>query len=50
MDNAKTLESELQSAMSTCFTIEDVKQITIPTLLVKGERSPPISILSADSN
>jgi non-heme chloroperoxidase len=40
MDNAKTLESELQSAMSTCFTIEDVKQITIPTLLVKGELSP----------
>ena len=36
MDNAKTLESELQSAMSTCFTI-DVKQITIPTLLVKGD-------------
>ena len=41
MDNAKSLESELQSAMSTSFTIEDVKQVTtIPTLLVKGELSP----------
>ncbi len=41
MDNARSLESELQSAMSTSFTIEDVKQITaIPTLLVKGELSP----------
>jgi hypothetical protein len=41
MDNAKTIESELESAMSTSFTTEDVKQITtIPTLLVKGELSP----------
>lgn len=41
MDNAKSLESELESAMSTSYTIEDVKQITtIPTLLVKGELSP----------
>src|SRR5918999_1135231 len=41
MDNAKSLESELQSARSTSFTTEDVKQITtIPTLLVKGELSP----------
>jgi len=42
IDNAKSLESELESAMSTSFTIEDVKQIgtTIPTLLVKGELSP----------
>jgi non-heme chloroperoxidase len=40
-DNAKSLESELESAMSTSYTIEDVKQITtIPTLLVKGELSP----------
>jgi pimeloyl-ACP methyl ester carboxylesterase len=41
MDNAKSLESELESTMSTFFTVEDVKQITaIPTLLVKGELSP----------
>jgi non-heme chloroperoxidase len=41
MDNAKSLESELESTMSTSFTTEDVKQITaIPTLLVKGELSP----------
>src|ERR687890_481930 len=41
IDNAKSLESELESAMSTSFTIEDVKQITtIPTPLVKGELSP----------
>lgn len=39
--NAETLEGELESAMSTSFTTEDVKQITtIPTLLVKGELSP----------
>jgi non-heme chloroperoxidase len=41
IDNAKSLESELESAMSTSYTNEDVKQITtIPTLLVKGELSP----------
>jgi non-heme chloroperoxidase len=41
IDNAKSLESELESAMSTSYTIEDVKQITtIPTLRVKGELSP----------
>jgi pimeloyl-ACP methyl ester carboxylesterase len=41
MDNAKSLESELESAMSTSFTTQDVKKITtIPTLLVKGELSP----------
>ena len=41
MDNAKTLESDLESMLSASFTIEDVKQITtIPTLLVKGELSP----------
>jgi non-heme chloroperoxidase len=40
-DNARSLESELESAMSTSFTTEDVKQLTtIPTLLVKGELSP----------
>jgi non-heme chloroperoxidase len=42
IDNARSLESELESSMSTSFTTEDVKQITttIPTLLVKGEFSP----------
>jgi non-heme chloroperoxidase len=41
IDNAKSLESELESAMSTSFTTHDVKKITtIPTLLVKGELSP----------
>jgi non-heme chloroperoxidase len=41
IDNAKSLESELESSMSTSFTTEDVKQLTtIPTLLVKGELSP----------
>jgi hypothetical protein len=42
MDNAKSLESELESAMSTSFTIEDVKEIittTIPALLVNRELS-----------
>jgi non-heme chloroperoxidase len=42
IDNAKSLESELESTTSTSFTTEDVKHIktTIPTLLVKGELSP----------
>jgi pimeloyl-ACP methyl ester carboxylesterase len=41
MDNAETVESELESATSTSYTIKDVKQITtIPTLLIKGELSP----------
>ena len=40
MDNAKSLEGELEFAMPSSFTTEDVKQITIPTLLVKGELSP----------
>jgi non-heme chloroperoxidase len=41
IDNTKSLESELEYAMLTSYTIEDVKQITtIPTLLVKGELSP----------
>src|SRR3712207_2408259 len=41
IDNAKSLASELESTLSTSFTVRDVKQITtIPTLLVKGELSP----------
>src|ERR687896_702278 len=48
-DNAKSLESELESAMSTSFTIEDVKQITaIPTLQVKGELSPKLFLRIVD--
>jgi non-heme chloroperoxidase len=49
MDNAKSLESELESAMSTSFTIEDVKQITrIPILLVNGELSPKLFLRTVD--
>ncbi|HEX6281738.1 MAG TPA: alpha/beta hydrolase [Nitrososphaera sp.] len=42
MDNAKSLEGELESAHPPFFTTEDVKQIIaiIPTLLVKAELSP----------
>jgi non-heme chloroperoxidase len=41
IDNAKSLKSELESTISTSYTMEDVKQVTtIPTLLVKGELSP----------
>jgi non-heme chloroperoxidase len=41
MDNAKSLEGELESAQPPSFSVEDVKQITtIPTLLVNGELSP----------
>ena len=41
IDNAKSLEGELESAQPSSFSVEDVKQITtIPTLLVKGELSP----------
>ena len=41
MDNAKSLEGELESAIPSSFTMEDVKQITTtPTLLVKGGLSP----------
>ena len=41
MDNAKSLEGELEYAQPKSFSVEDVKQVTtIPTLLVKGELSP----------
>jgi non-heme chloroperoxidase len=41
IDNAKSIENELESTISTSYTMEDVKQVTtIPTLLVKGELSP----------
>jgi non-heme chloroperoxidase len=40
MDNAKSLEGEFEPATPSSFSVEDVKQITIPTLLVKGELSP----------
>ncbi|HZB74259.1 MAG TPA: alpha/beta hydrolase [Nitrososphaeraceae archaeon] len=50
LDNAKSLDSELESAKSTSFTIEDVKQITsaIPTLQVKGELSPKLFLRTVD--
>jgi len=49
IDNAKSLESELESTISTSYTIEDVKQVTtIPTLLVKGELSPKYFLRIAD--
>src|ERR687894_1465178 len=40
MDNAKSLEGEFEPAIPSSFSVEDVKQITTPTLLVKGELSP----------
>jgi non-heme chloroperoxidase len=40
MDNAKSLEGELEYAQPPSFSIEDVKRMIIPTLLVKGELSP----------
>jgi non-heme chloroperoxidase len=40
IDNAKSLEGELEFAQPSSFSVEDIKQITIPTLLVKGELSP----------
>jgi non-heme chloroperoxidase len=49
MDNAKSLEGELESAQPSSFSIEDVKKITtIPTLLVKGELSPKWLLRIAD--
>ena len=49
VDNAKSLESELESTISTSYTIEDVKQVTtIPTLIVKGELSPKWLLRLAD--
>jgi non-heme chloroperoxidase len=49
LDNAGGLESELESATSTSFTIEDVNRITtIPTLQVKGERSPKLFLRIVD--
>jgi non-heme chloroperoxidase len=49
MDNAKSLEGELESAQPSSFTFEDVKQITtIPTLIVKGELSPKWLLRIAD--
>jgi non-heme chloroperoxidase len=49
MDNAKSLEGELESAQPTSFNVEDVKKITtIPTLVVKGELSPKWLLRIAD--
>jgi non-heme chloroperoxidase len=48
MDNARSLEGELESAQPSSFGIEDVKQIRIPTLIVKGELSPKYFLRIAD--
>ena len=40
MDNARSLEGELEYAQPPSFSVEDVKRMTTPTLLVKGELSP----------
>jgi non-heme chloroperoxidase len=48
MDNVKSLEGELESAIPSSFTIEDAKQITIPTLIVKAELSPKSFLRIAD--
>jgi non-heme chloroperoxidase len=48
MDNAKSLEGELESAIPSPFSVEDIKQITIPTLIVKGELSPKFFLRIAD--
>jgi hypothetical protein len=49
MDNAKSLEGELESAQPSSFSVKDIKQITtIPTLIVKGELSPKYFLRIAD--
>jgi non-heme chloroperoxidase len=49
MDNAKSLEGELESAQPSSFSVKDVKQITtIPTLIVKAELSPRWLLRIAD--
>jgi non-heme chloroperoxidase len=40
IDNAESLQGELESGMPASFTVEYAKQIFISTLLVKGELSP----------
>lgn len=41
MDNMKSLGGELASVWSSLdFTREDAQRVAVPTLLVKGERSP----------
>jgi non-heme chloroperoxidase len=49
MDNAKSLEGELESAIPSPFSVEDVRQITTtPILIVKGELSPRWLLRIAD--
>jgi pimeloyl-ACP methyl ester carboxylesterase len=48
MDNAKSLEGELESAIPSPFSVEDIKQVAIPTLIVKGELSPKFFLRIAD--
>ncbi|HEX2231575.1 MAG TPA: hypothetical protein VHG34_05230 [Nitrososphaeraceae archaeon] len=40
MDNARSLEGELEYAQPPSFSVEDVKRMTTPILLVKGGLSP----------
>jgi pimeloyl-ACP methyl ester carboxylesterase len=39
MDNAKSLQGEIEKGMPSSFSINDVKKISTPSLLVKGEFS-----------
>ncbi len=48
MDNAKSLEGEFEPEIPSSFSVEDIKQITIPTLIVKGELSPKWLLRIAD--
>jgi non-heme chloroperoxidase len=40
MDNAKSLQGEIERGMPSSFSVNDVKKISTPSLLVKGEFSP----------
>jgi pimeloyl-ACP methyl ester carboxylesterase len=40
IENAKSLQGEMESGMPTSFSVEHARQISIPTLLVRAELSP----------
>jgi non-heme chloroperoxidase len=40
IENAKTLQGEMESGMPPSFSVEDARQVSIPTLLVRAELSP----------
>jgi non-heme chloroperoxidase len=48
MDNVRSLEGELEYAQPPSFSVEDIKGMTIPTLLVKGELSPKYFLRISD--